>query len=61
MLDNKRCAGTVLMNFSKEFDTLNYELLTAELHTYGFSKEALKITYNYLIHRKLQHSVLGLT
>ena len=50
MLDNKRCAGTVLMNFSKEFDKLNYELLTAELHTYGFSKEALKITYNYLLH-----------
>ena len=65
MLDNKGYAGTVLMDLSKAFDTINYELLTAKLHAYGFSKEALKLTLSYSEHRKqrvrsIQHSVLGL-
>ena len=50
MFDNKGYAGAVLMNLSKAFDTINYELLTAKLHAYGFSKEALKLSY--LKHRK---------
>ena len=52
LLDNKGYTGTVLMDLFKDFDTINYELLTAILHTYGFSKEALKIILNYLKHRK---------
>ena len=41
MLDNKGYAGTVLMDLSKAFYEINYELLNAKLHTYGFSKEAI--------------------
>ena len=36
-------AGAVLMDLSKASDTINYELLMAKLHTYGFSKEALTL------------------
>ena len=27
MLDNRRCAGAILMGLSKAFDTINHELL----------------------------------
>ena len=30
------------MDLSKAFDTINHDLMTAELKTYGFSGEALK-------------------
>ena len=52
MLYNKGYAGTVLMDLSKAFDTINYELLTAKLHTYGFRKEAFTLILGYLKHRK---------
>ena len=50
MLDNKGYAGAVLMNLSKTFNTIIYEILTAKLRTYGFSKEALKSIFSYLKH-----------
>ena len=37
-IDNKGCAGAVLMDLSKAFGTINYEILTVKLHTYGFGK-----------------------
>ena len=37
---------------SKVFDAINYKLLTAKLHAYGFSKKALKLISSYLEHRK---------
>ena len=52
MLDNKGYAGAVLMDLSIAFDTINYELLIAKLHTYGFSKDALKLILSYLKHWK---------
>ena len=52
MLDNKGYAGAVVMDLSKAFDTINYELLTDKLLTYGFSKDALKLILSYLKHRK---------
>ena len=48
MLDNKGYAGAVLMGLSRAFNTINYELLTAKLHVYEFSKEALKLILSYL-------------
>ena len=36
-------AGAALMDLSKAFDTINHELLRAELHVCGFSKEVLTL------------------
>ena len=40
------------MDLSKAFDTMNYELLVANLNPYGFSKETLKFIFSYLNNRK---------
>ena len=40
--------GAVLMNPSKVFDTITYDLLMAELYAYGFGKKALDLVYSYL-------------
>ena len=47
-LDNHGYAGAVIMDLCKAFDTINYELLIAKLHAYGFTKPALKMMYNLL-------------
>ena len=39
------------MNLSKAFDTIDYELLIAKLHAYGFGKSALKFLLHYLSNR----------
>ena len=52
MLDKKGYASAVLMDLSKAFDTINYELLVAKLHAYGFSKAALHLILSYLKDRK---------
>ena len=36
------------MDLSKAFDTINHEFLIAKLHTYGFSKDALKLIFSYI-------------
>ena len=51
-IDNKDFAALVLMDLSKAFDTINYSLLLAKLHAYGFSKQALAIICSYLSDRK---------
>ena len=43
-LDDKNIIGAVLMDFSKEFDCISYDLLVAKLHAYGLSMDA--ITFN---------------
>ena len=50
-LDNHGYAGAVIMDLSKAFDTINYELLIAKLHAYGFTMPALKMVYSYLNNR----------
>ena len=47
-LDNKGFGGAILMDLSKAFDTLNYNLLIAKLHAYGFQHGALKLLHSYL-------------
>ena len=47
VLDKKGFAGAILMDLSKAFDCLNHELLIAKLSSYGFSRPALKLIYNY--------------
>ena len=42
-LDKHGYAGTVLMDLSKAFDTINHELLLVKLHAYGFDRNALRM------------------
>ena len=46
--DRKGYAGSILMDLSKAFDTLNNDLLLAKLHAYGFDKNALRMINSYL-------------
>ena len=50
-LDNHGYAGSVIMDLSKAFDTINHELLILKLHAYGLTKPALKLLYSYLRNR----------
>ena len=40
------------MDLSKAFDTLNYDLLIAKLHAYGFGIKTLKLLHSYLTKRR---------
>ena len=52
VLDRKGYAGAILMDLSQAFDTLNHDLLIAELYyACGFSKESLKLIQSYLTNR----------
>ena len=51
MVDNKGNGGTILMDLSKAFDTINDALLIAKLHVYGFSKESLKLIKIHLTNK----------
>ena len=50
-LDKNGYAGGILMDLSKAFDTINYQLLIAKLHAYGFDKDALQLILDYLTNR----------
>ena len=42
----------MLMDLSKAFDTINYDLLIAKHDAYGFGKSDLDLVYSYLTNRK---------
>ena len=50
-LDKGKIFGTVFMDLSKAFDTLNHNLLLAKLNAYGFSLNAIKFIQSYLWER----------
>ena len=39
------------MDNSKDFGTINHDLLIAKLYVYGFTKESLKLIKSYLTNR----------
>ena len=42
------------LDISKVFDTINHDLLLANLKAYGFSPNELKLMHSYLSNRKQQ-------
>ena len=54
---DKKTVGAVLTDLSKAFDCLKHKLLIAKLAAYGFDREDLTFTYNYLSNRKLRTKI----
>ena len=52
ILEEKGFGGSVLMDLSNAFDTLNHELLIAKLSAYGFNNQSLKLIRSYLTNRQ---------
>ena len=50
-LDKGKKFGTIFMDLTKAFDTLNDKLLRAKLNAYGFSFSAIKFIQSYLPER----------
>ena len=51
-LDEKFFVGAVLMDLSKTFDCIPYNLLIAKLNAYGFCEKTVTLIYSYLNRRK---------
>ena len=47
-LEKQGFAGTLLIDLSKAFDTINHELPIAKLHAYSVSTDALEVLLSYL-------------
>ena len=50
--DKNGFAGAILIDLSKAFDTINYDLLIVKLHAYNFGKNTFNLVYSYLENRK---------
>ena len=50
-LDNNMYVGAILMDLSKAFDCLTYDLLLAKLQAYGVSKHSCNLLASYLSNR----------
>ena len=59
-LDDGGVVGMVLMELSKAFDCLPYDLLIAKLEAYGFGMKCLRFIHSYLSGRK-QRMKIGST
>ena len=49
--DNKQFCAAILIDLSKPFDCIPYDLLMAKLNVYGFDQEALKLIHSFLCDR----------
>ena len=52
LIENGNISLIRTVNHSTAFVTINYDLLIAKLHAYGFGKNALDLVYSYLKNRK---------
>lgn len=50
--DRGMCTCLVLLDFSRAFDTINYEMLKSILHYIGFSEDSVKLIDNYTKNRE---------
>jgi hypothetical protein len=50
--DDSKLCGTVFVDFSKAFDTINHDLLLSKLNLYGFSNSSLNFFTSYLKDRE---------
>ena len=48
-----------MMELSKAFDCIPHEILIAKLHAYGFSRDSLKFSYNYLQGRNQRVKIIA--
>ena len=51
-VDNQKRSGVLLTDFSKAYDYLSHDLLTAKLNAYGFSIDSLRLVQDYSTNRK---------
>ena len=51
-LDNGEYVWALIMGLSKDFDTINHDLLIAKKKAYGFPKESLKLMKSQLKNQK---------
>ena len=52
LIDKNYYVGAGLLDLSKAFDCVPYDLIIAKMHAYGFSMDALKLILSYLINRE---------
>ena len=57
--DRKGYAGAILMDLSKAFDCIDYDLLIAKMHAYGLSRNALLLIHSYLSQRRQRVKING--
>ena len=50
-LNNGSKVGVIIMDLSKAFDSLNYDLLLAKMEAYGLDNNAVKFMRSYLTNR----------
>ena len=51
VLDRMGYGDAILMDLWKAIDLINYDLLLAKLHAYGFTEISLRLMKNYLTNR----------
>ena len=58
-IDNHGFVGTILMDLSKAYDCISHELLITKLHSYGVTKNKLKLILKYLSRRKQKTKIVS--
>ena len=58
-LDNEENIGAILMDLSKAFDCIRYDLSVAKLGAYGFSRQSLCLIYSFLDNRHERVKING--